>query len=137
MYFHDNDEIQCGVLDGSILSAVADSGATASVGTLTAPIGRTGKQSNKRFRLPNGAIQDASKIGELPHNVREPAKGIHIIPGIADKSLISTLHFAKSGYVTIFDKDQVNIYNKNDTIITISREAVIRGWRKPGTNNLY
>jgi hypothetical protein len=52
-------------------------------------------------------------------------------------SLMSTAKFSDAGYTTIFEGDQVNIYNQHDTIITVSRAAIIRGWREPGTNDLF
>ncbi len=72
-YLHDDEELRRGVLDGSIPSAVVDSGATFSVGTPIDPFAKTGRRSNKVFRLPNGATEEAREIGELATNVRAPA----------------------------------------------------------------
>ena len=41
-YLHDNEELRRGVLDGSIPSAVVDSGATSSIGTPTDPFPKRG-----------------------------------------------------------------------------------------------
>ena len=41
-YLHDDKELRRGVLDGSIPSAVVDSGATSIVGTPTDPFAKTG-----------------------------------------------------------------------------------------------
>jgi hypothetical protein len=87
--------------------------------------------------MPNGATKQASNIGHLPTAIRSPACDIHISPGIDKTSLISTVKFAKAGYVTVFDRDEVNIYDQRNTVITISRAAILRGWRKPSTNNLW
>jgi hypothetical protein len=50
--------IRCGVLDGSIPSAIADSGATSHMGTTKDSAKHafipTGNPSNKVFQLPNG-----------------------------------------------------------------------------------
>jgi len=32
----------------------------------------------------------------------------------------------------VFDKDTVNIYDANDTIITVTKDAILRGWRDTG-----
>ena len=32
----------------------------------------------------------------------------------------------------MFDKDTVNIYDANDTIITVTKDAILRGWRDTG-----
>jgi hypothetical protein len=50
---------------------------------------------------------------------------------------MSTAKFSNAGYTTIFDGDQVNIYDQHDTVITVSRAAIIRGWRELGTNELF
>jgi len=126
-----------GVLDGSIPSAVVDSGVTSSIDTPTNPFAKTGRQSNKVFRLPNGATEEAREIGELTTNVQAPARDVHITPGITETSLLSTAKFADAGYTTIFDGDQVNIYDQRDTLITASHAAILRGWRAPGKSKLF
>jgi len=114
-----------------------DSGATSSVGTPIDPFAKIGQQSNKVFCLPNGATEEAREIGKLATDVRAPARDIHITPGITETSLTSTAKFADAGYTTIFDGDQVNIYDQHDTVIMVSRTAIIRGWREPRTNELF
>jgi hypothetical protein len=127
-YLHNDKELRRGVINGLIPSAVVDSGATSSVGTPTNPLAKTGRRSNKVFRLPNWATEEAREIGELATNVRAPARDVHITPGITNTSLISTSKFSDAGCTTIFDGDQVNIYDQHDTVITVSRAAIIRGW---------
>ena len=105
-----------------------DSGATSSVGTPTDPFAKTGRQSHKIFRLPNGATEEAREIGELATNVRAQAREVHITPGITKTSLMSAAKFADAGYTTIFDGDQVSIYDQHVTVITVSRAAIIRRW---------
>ncbi len=43
--------------------------------------------------------------------------------------LLSTGKYADANYITVFYKDTVNIYGANDTIITVTRDAILRGWR--------
>ena len=136
-YLHDDEQLRRGVLNGSIPSAVVDSGATSSVGTPTDPFAKTSRHSNKVFRLPNGATEEAREIGELATNVRTPARDVHITPGITKTSLLSTAKFSDAGYTTIFDGDQVNIYHQHNTVITVSHAAIIRGWREPGKSKLF
>ncbi len=87
--------------------------------------------------MPNGSIKRSSKIGHIATTVQAPARNIHITPGINKTSLISTVKFAKANYTFFFDKYEVNIYNQNNTDITILRATVICGWRQPGTNDLW
>ena len=120
--------IKKGVLDGSIPSIVVDSAATSSVGTPTAPLIPTGHISNKIFQLPNGTRTAAATVSELAHNVRQPAKEVHIVPSIETHSLLSTAKFAEAGYITVFDNEEVNIYNVPNTTLIVSRGAILRGW---------
>jgi hypothetical protein len=42
--------------------------------------------------------------------------------------LLSSGQFAAANYITIFDKEEVNIYDANDTIIAVTRGAILQGW---------
>jgi hypothetical protein len=68
-----------------------------------------GRTSKKIFQLPNGTRTAASTISELMHNVRQPAKDVHIVPTIKTNSLLSTAKFATAGYITVFDNEEVNV----------------------------
>jgi hypothetical protein len=129
-----NDKIRKSMRNGTITLTVADSGATSSIGTEDNPSQRTGRPSTKEFKLPNGEVVPAKEIAEYPFDVRKPAKELHITPGISENSLLSTSKYADAGYITIFEKDRVNVYNAHNTMITVSREAVLRGWRERGEN---
>ncbi len=127
------NKIKKGVFDGSIPSTVADSGATSSVGTKRdrnrKAFTPTGQKSNKAFCMPNGEVEEASNMDELHHNVRHPAKDVHIVPGIERNSLLSIPKIVDANYIAIFDKDKVNIYDANKTIITVSCSAILCGWQ--------
>ncbi len=132
------NKLKQGVLDESIPSTIADSGATSSIGTKR---GRkrnaffaTGRQSDKAFCMPNGEVEEASNMDEFQHNVRHPAKDVHIMPGIKCNSLLSSPKFVDANYVAIFDKDKVNIYNANKTKIIVSCSTILQGWQCKQTN---
>ncbi len=86
----------------------------------------TGRQSDKAFRMPNGEVEEASDMDELHHDVRHPAKDVHIAPGFERDSLLSIPKFADANYVAIFDKDEINIYDANKTSIIVSRGAILQ-----------
>ena len=111
---NDDDALRRGIMDGTIPSTVADSGCTSGVGTSDDPSRRTGVTSDKEFLLPGGKILAATEIAEYPFNVRDPAKQLHITPGITTNSLLNTNKFAEANYITIFDKEEVNIYDVYD-----------------------
>jgi len=58
---------------------------------------------------------------ELDLDVRESAKRVDIVPGVTTNNLLSTGKFADTGYVTVFDQDEVNIYDAQDTIVTVTK----------------
>jgi hypothetical protein len=116
-------------MDGTIPSTIADSGATSGVGTKDDPSHRTGKPSNKQFILPSGQLIQATEKVEYPFNIRAPANKLHITPGISQHLLLSTGKYADANYITVFDKDTVNVYNANNTVITVTKEAILWGWR--------
>jgi hypothetical protein len=120
----DDEELKEGIANGKIPSTVADSAATSGVGTISDPCQRTRLPSNKQFILLDGTVIPATEIAEYPFKVRILAKE----PGVSQNSLLSTVKFADANYITIFDKDKVNIYNANDTTITVTKGAILRGW---------
>ena len=91
------------VLDGTVETAAADSGATSSCGVdTTSDCGRykwkdpfvpTGKPSNKGFQYRGGALGVGKELKHLPYDVRGGAKEIHTVPGQRNH-LISTNKFA-------------------------------------------
>jgi hypothetical protein len=95
---------------------------------------RTGKPSHKQFILPDGTVIPATKIAGYPFEVRKLAKILHIIPGVSQNSLLSTVKFADATYITIFDKDTVNISDANNTIISITKGAILQGWQDKNSN---
>ena len=70
--------------------------------------------------MPNGNVKGASDMDKLHHDVPHLAKDMHIVPGIERDSLLSIPKFADTNYLTIFDKDKVNIYDINKTTIVVS-----------------
>jgi hypothetical protein len=93
-----------------------------------------GKPSHKQFIFPDGTVIPATEISEHPFEVRKLTKILHIKPGIIQNSLLSTVKFADANYITIFDKDTVNIYNTNDTIIILTKGAILGGLRDKNSN---
>ncbi len=131
-----DEELQQGILDETIATTVADSGATSGVGTTADPCPRSGRPSNKQFILPSSNIIPATEMAKYPFNVRVPANELHITPGVSQHSLLSTGKFADANYITVFDKEMVNVYDAKNTIFTTSRGAILRGFCNP-VLNLY
>ncbi len=124
-----NEAIRQGVLNGTIPSAVADSGTTSSVGTATDPHIATGRTSTKMFHLPNGTHAKATELKQLIHEVRQPARDVHTVPSITENSLVSTSKCSDAGYTTVFEKDKVTIYDTLKRKLVVPRESILRRWR--------
>jgi hypothetical protein len=114
--------------DGSIPSTVADSACTSGAGTADNTCRRTGRVSNKHFVLPGSKIKEATEIVEFPFKVQEPVQELYIAPGITENLLLGKGKFVAANYTTIFDKEEVNIYDANNTIIAVTRGAILQGW---------
>jgi hypothetical protein len=117
-----------GVLNGTIPSAVSDTGATLHALLPSAPSIPTGIRSNVAFHLPDGTMAAASTVNKILHGVQEPAQSANIIPPLANNSLISTSKFVDAGYTVIYNDKEVNYYEKATTKITMSEDAVLQGW---------
>ena len=122
---YNDNEMRCGVLNGTIPSTVPDSGASSSIGTADDACQRTGLQSNKVFNLPSRQAVAASELSEYPFKVRNPAPQVHIIPGVTSNSLMSINQFSVADYITVFDKEEVNVYDANNVRITVTRGAIL------------
>ena len=121
---NDDDEVNT-----SWPSAIYDTGATSSCGKIGDPFLETGKQSTKVFKMPNGHKSPASDLKLLEHELREPARDVHMVPELQGTLLVSAGKLADANYVSIFDKDEVNVYDMTNTKITVSRGAILKGWR--------
>ncbi len=93
-----------------------------------------GKPSHKQFILLDSTVISATEIANYPFEVRTLAKILHITPGVSQNSLLSTVKFADTNYITIFDKDPVNIYDANNTIITVTKGAILWGLQDKNSN---
>jgi len=88
----------------------------------------TGEMSDKIFIIPNSEAMPASAKMKLSHQLRHPATEMNVVPGM-HTSLISGCKFADADYVTVLDKNELNIYDGRTTTITISEKAVLKGYR--------
>jgi hypothetical protein len=77
--------------------------------------------------LPSGKIVQATEMAEYPFEVIAPSNELHITPGVSQDSLLSTSKCADANYITVYDKETVNIYDANNTMITVTKGAILRG----------
>ncbi len=70
-------------------------------------------------------------IHKLHHNLWEPARSIKIVPSLVGNSLLSTAKMVKASYTAIYDDKEVNFYNTVTTKITVSADAILKGWQCP------
>ena len=71
-------------------------------------------------------MKAADKIKQLPYNIRDKARYIHMVPRI-ENTLLSTTQMMLAKYVTVFDDQEVNVYNQDyDLQIKETQGAVLR-----------
>ena len=117
-------------------SMIVDSGTTSTVGSIFHDSNNkfipTGEKSEKVFKVANGNAEVATEKKLLQHQLRPASREVNIVPGIKS-SLLSTSKLADDNYITILDKDKVEIFDANNTKVITTRGAIIRGFRCPVT----
>jgi hypothetical protein len=82
--------------------------------------------SDKIPQYGGGFLKAADKIKQLPYNIRDKARYIHMVPRI-ENTLLSTTQMMLAKYVTVFDDQEVNVYNQDyDLQIKETQGAVLR-----------
>ena len=113
-------------MDGTILSAISDTGTSSTAGNPTDPFVATNEISAKVFGLPTGGTAPATTVAKLHLNIRAPANIVDIVPTL-EKTLLSVSKFVDTGYIAVYDVNEVNFYEKS--AVTIREKAVLHGYR--------
>ena len=58
----------------------------------------------------------------LYHGLQEPARTIDMVPKQIKNSLLIAVKFSDAKYVSIVNEEEVNIYDSNDVVITLSKQ---------------
>ena len=85
------------------------------------------------FELEDGNPTPATNISKLEHRVRDRARAVNMVVSLAHQSRLNRGKFAKAGYVSVCNGDQVKIYDERTATITVSEAEVLKGWRCPCT----
>ena len=70
---------------------------------------------------------------QLDHDLCGPTKTIGIVSNLVEQSLLSCSKFVDTCYISIYDENEVNIYDSHITKIVVSEVAVLNGWQCPIT----
>ena len=124
-----NEETGRGVMNGSIPSAVVNTGAMSNVGKYGCSLELTGKPSNTVFSTAKGQQVNANEEGRMEHELKEPTRTFNIVPDITLDPLASTSKMCDAGYFSVFDKEEVWIYNAQTTKFTAPKPLVLKRWR--------
>ena len=73
----------------------------------------------------------ATERMNVAHKLRKPADEVDLVPGVHYTLLIG-VKFADADYVTILDKEGINIYDGKTTKIIILDKAVLSGYHTEG-----
>ena len=85
-----------GVLNGTIPSAISDTGSTSIAVLIGNPYIPTGIKSTKLFHMPNGSTSQASDVCKLEYPLRYPARTVNMVPGLVESSLLGTSKLAST-----------------------------------------
>ena len=75
------------------------------------PCTKIGRRSSKQYEMATCHITPDGDDALMEHKLRNPARTCDIVPGITKDSLVSTRKFEVAGYFSIFDGEEVNIYD--------------------------
>ena len=123
------EETRRGVMDGTIPSAVVDTRATTSVGKYRCGLELTWKPSNKIFKVATGQEARATKMATMGQDLREPACTFDMVPDGTLDCLASTSNMCDDGYFTMFDGEEVRIYDAETTKVVTPKPPILKGWR--------
>ena len=136
------DELRHATIHQLIPTTVADSGCTSSVAQpedeqqvsecgkyaiTRPPFTPTNKKSSKVFQVALGQTSAAEDVVELSLPLRKEATEAHTVKGITN-NLYSINKLVMAGYIPVFEKEQLSIYDGRNTTIKVSRKAVLEGW---------
>ena len=97
------------------------------------PFIQTEHRSKNIFSLADGHPTPETNIAKPDHMVQEPVCTVNMVLALDNKSLLSGGKFVEAGYMSVCYRDEVNIYDGRTATITVSEEAVLKGWRCPHT----
>ena len=109
---------------------MSDTGATSSAGLSSdsAFFSATGQRSTKVFLVANGNSTPASEVRLLQKPLRDPDRTIDMVPSLRSASLLRTSKLADAGYVTVYDGDEVNVYDGRTARIHVREAPFLQGW---------
>ena len=123
-------QVKHGIANGTIPSAISDTSATSTAGTLHDPFHTTMAPSTKVFMIPTGGTAHATLLSQLLLDVPAPANQVDLVPNLTH-TLLSGSKFADAGYTAVYDKDEVNFYDSDK--IHINATSILQGYRCPRT----
>jgi len=94
------------IANGTIPSAISNTSATSTTGTLYDPFHTTMLPSTKVFLLPTGGTAHATHLSQLLLDVCATTNQVDLVPNLT-QTLLSGSKFADAGYTAIYNKDEV------------------------------
>ena len=62
---------------------------------------------------------------------------IDVVTYLVEQTLLSNRNFSDAKYISVYDENEVNIYDALTTKIIVPEKAVLKGWRCPTTPKLW
>jgi hypothetical protein len=96
-------------------------------------INSTNEPSTKVFYNANGTLSRAGNKATLRYNLRNPANEADMVPSLSMNSLMSTSKLADANYITVFTKEEVQVFDAEAAKFNVEGHVVMKGWRCPIT----
>ena len=97
------------------------------------PLNTDRTEVHQDFYLADGHPTPATNITKLEHRVNDTARTVNMVPSLDNQYLLSRGKFAEAEYVSVCDGYEVKNYDGRTATITVSEDAVLKGWRCPHT----
>ena len=81
----------------------------------------------KEFTCPKGGIAKGTKKMEMDHEMWKVTLEMNVASGL-ESTLVSICKMAEAEYITVLDKGEAKIYHGKTAKITVSEEAILKGW---------
>ena len=90
-------------------------------GVVGRSVGANRKRYGKIFACANRGLTKSTEVAEVEHDLRPPARDMHVTPGITSASLTSTGKYANPNYASLFLKDRVEVFDLENAKKIVSK----------------
>ena len=87
-----------------------------------------GQAVHQGFKVAIGQESCTTETATMGHDLRKPTCTFHMVPDVTFDCLASTSKMCDARYFTVFDGEEVRIYDAETTKVATSKPPVLKGW---------